>query len=250
MEAQTSASFRNEPDLYPRWLVSFFVEERLGLWGAADLRGFDTPVDSSGSGFPYALSFAIPMNPEVMAGVRDGPNESYAAEYAAVNARINEISQRVTREFTGRGFRAAPLAASERTDQVNIKGDFPHKTAATRAGLGWIGRNCQLVTSRFGPWVRLGTVFTSMPLFCGPPVEQDFCGKCSRCVEACPAGALSGEKWRPGVEREVVLDAGACDQWKKEHYFEFHQGHNCGICTAACPFGQKSMRRRRRTGGK
>ena len=135
------------------------------------------------------------------------------------------------------------LAAADRTDRLNIKGDFPHKTAATRAGLGWVGRNCQLVTRRYGPWVRLGTVFTNMELDCGPPVEQSHCGGCVRCVEACPAGALTGKSWLPGFPRDQILDAAACDRWKKEHYFEYHQGHNCGICAAVCPCGQKTLKR-------
>ena len=38
-----------------------------------------------------------------------------------------------------------------------------------------------------------------------------------------------------------LLDAVACDSWKKEHYFEYHQGHNCGICAAVCPHGRKLL---------
>jgi epoxyqueuosine reductase QueG len=107
--------------------------------------------------------------------------------------------------------------------------------------LGWVGRNCQLVTRQYGPWLRLGTVFTDMELACGPPVARSFCGGCVRCVEACPAGALTGEAWVPGIPRREILDAAACDRWKKEHYFEYHQGHNCGICAAVCPYGQKTF---------
>ena len=142
-------------------------------------------------------------------------------------------------EIRSRGFRAQFLAASDRTDTVNIKGDFPHKTAATRAGLGWIGRHCQLITRKYGSWIRLGTVFTDMAIPCGPPVERSFCGRCLRCVEACPAKALKGNAWYPGLPREEILEAEACDLWKKEHYFKYHKGHVCGICSAVCPYGLK-----------
>jgi len=233
----------------PGWLEAFFESEEIVHWGVADLHQFPTPRDETGEGFAVAVSWAVPMDPDIMAGISGGPNEAYAAEYATKNDRINDIAERLAQEIKKRGFRALPLAASERTDPENIKGDFPHKTAATRAGLGWIGRHCQLVTAKFGPWVRLGTVFTDMDIPCGTPVEQDHCGRCSECVEACPAGALSGEKWYPGLEREVLLDAEACDRWKKENYSQFHRGHNCGICAAACPFGQKSKRRLQRQRG-
>jgi len=216
--------------------------QKVVLWGAGELRDFSTPQDETGDCFPFALSFAIPMNPQIMASIRSGPNERYADEYVRVNKRINKVSEKLESEIRGRGFRAKSLAASDRTDTGIMKGDFPHKTAATRAGLGWIGSNCQLVTNTFGPWVRLGTVFTKLELPSGPPAERNFCGRCIRCVKACPAHALKKGSWYPGMPREEILDVQACDQWKKEHYFQYNKGHNCGICSAVCPYGLKILK--------
>jgi epoxyqueuosine reductase len=227
---------------FPDWLDAWMQEHHITLWGAADLEGFSTPRDSAGRTFPRALAWALPMNPRIMAAIQAGPNQAYAAEYDRANLLLNDLAAQLAQEIISRGFRAQALAASQRTDAANIKGDFPHKTAATRAGLGWIGRHCQLVTNQFGPWVRLGTVFTDMELPCGPPRARSFCGRCRRCVEACPAGALKGGAWSPGVPRNHLLDARACDQWKKEHYMEYHQGHNCGICAAVCPYGLKLIK--------
>ena len=215
------------------------------LWGTADLRDFETPADASGNGFPFAVAWAVPMNPEIMRGIRQGPNQPYADEYDSVNNRINELAVALASEIEGRGYRSQPLPASVRSDPVNIRGDFPQKTAATRAGLGWVGRNCQLITRPFGPWVRLGAVFSDMALPCGTPVDRNFCGRCRQCVEACPAGALLGQAWSPGTPREEILDVHACDQWKKEHYFQYHNGHNCGICSAVCPYGLTSAKPKR-----
>jgi epoxyqueuosine reductase QueG len=217
---------------------------KIVLWGAADLRNFSTPRDETGHGFPFGLAFAVPMDPRIMADIRSGPNRAYADEYARVNDRIHELSVGLEAEIKVAGFRAKPLAPSDRTDKVNIKGDFPHKTAATRAGLGWIGRNCQLISRRLGPWIRLGTVFTDMELPCAQPVERNSCGRCTRCVDACPAKALKGRSWNPGVSRDEILDVHACDEWKKKHYFQYHNGHNCGICSAVCPFGLKVLKRK------
>ena len=140
------------------------------------------------------------------------------------------------------GFHSKPLAASVRTDPNNIKGDFPHKTAATRAGIGWIGRHCQLITRPFGSWVRLGTIFTNMELPCGPTIDKNYCGRCMVCVEACPAKAIKGNAWYPGLARDEILDVQSCDKWKKENYFQYHKGHNCGICSAVCPHGLKALK--------
>jgi epoxyqueuosine reductase len=227
---------------FPSWLTSWIQSKNIPLWGAADLRGFSTPDDATGQRYPFALSFAIPVNPFIMAGIQRGPTQAYADEYARVNDHINELAEKMTAEVRNRGFQSQSLAASERTDTVNIRGDFPHKTAATRAGLGWIGRHCQLITRTFGPWIRLGTVFTDMPLPCGTPVERNYCGRCTRCVDACPAGALKGGAWYPGLPREDILDVQACDSWKIEHYFQYHNGHTCGICSAVCPYGLKLLK--------
>ncbi len=231
-------------DVFPEWLISWMDMHDISLWGAADLREFSTPADETGQSFPCALSWAIPMDPHIMAGIQPGPNQAYADEYARVNNLINELACKLSAELQGRGFRSKALAASDRTNTINIKGDFPHKTAATRAGLGWIGRHCQLITRKYGPWLRLGTVFTVMELPFSTPIEKSFCGNCTICVDACPANALKGAAWYPGLEREEILDVNACDRWKKEHYFQFHKGHNCGICSAVCPYGLKVLKKR------
>jgi epoxyqueuosine reductase QueG len=219
-------------------------KQNIVLWGIADLRGLSTLRDATGQEFPLAISWVIPMNPKIMASIRQGPNQEYADEYARANTRINEVAEKLSKEIRRHGFRALPLAASDRTDTKNIKGDFPHKTAATRAGLGWIGKHCQLITRPYGSWIRLGTVFTDMDLKCGTPRNRAFCGRCRRCVDACPAGALKENAWYPGIPREEILDVMACDQWKKEHYFQYHGGHNCGICSAVCPYGLKTLKKR------
>jgi len=227
----------------PIWLNEWMKDGKIPLWGVADLRNFSTPPDQTGKDFPFAISFAISMNPEIMFSIRNGPNPEYADEYAGVNRRINDLSTALAAEIGNRGFQSEALPASELTDTVNIKGDFPQKTAATRAGLGWIGLNCQLITRRFGPWVRLGAVFTDAALPCGPAIEKNFCGRCTICVDACPAKALRGHKWYPGLPRDKMLDAQGCDQWKKDHYFQYHKGHNCGICSAVCPYGLKRLKK-------
>ena len=229
----------------PAWLSTWMEARGIALWGAADLTSFTTPEDETGKRFPGALAWALPMNPAIMDSIQNGPNQAYADEYARVNQQINQLSSELAAKIKTMYFRSKPLAASVRTDTENIKGDFPHKTAATRAGLGWIGRHCQLVTRPFGPWVRLGTVFTDMELPCGPPKERSLCGKCRCCVEACPAAALTGKAWFPGIPRKEILDVRVCDQWKKKHYFAYHKGHNCGICSAVCPYGINALKKNR-----
>jgi hypothetical protein len=110
------------------------------LLGAADLRDFFTPWNETGERFPFAISWAVPMNPQIMAGIRIGPNQAHADEYSRVNNRINELSVELAAEIKRRGFRSKPLVASERSDKVNIKRNFPHKKCSNKVWVG-LGRS-------------------------------------------------------------------------------------------------------------
>ena len=209
------------------------------LFGFADLKGL-TPGKLAI--YHRGISFVFQMEPWVMDQLAEGPTDAYSVLYKQVNLRIDALAEELVRALNLAGYQAWALPSSTRSDRVNIRGDFQHKTAATRAGLGWVGKNCQLLTKSWGPWVRLGTVLSDAPFEPARPVEKNLCGKCTQCIEACPASALKGGAWKPGVERHVILDARACDAYKKTHFYKFHGGHNCGICTQACPVGQKVLR--------
>jgi hypothetical protein len=113
--------------IVPIWLIKWMEIHKITLWGAADLRGFSTPKNEAGQRFPYALSWVIPMNPEIMAGIQNGPNQAYVDEYSRVNNHINELSVALADELKIRGFCSKPLASSDRTDKVISKGTFPTK---------------------------------------------------------------------------------------------------------------------------
>ena len=110
---------------FPVWLIEWMKTRQVPLWGAADLQNLSAPADRAGNAFPFAVSFAIPMDPKIMAGIQSGPSQEYADAYAGVNNRINALSTALADEIQSRGFQSRPLAASDRTDTVNIKGDFP-----------------------------------------------------------------------------------------------------------------------------
>ena len=90
---------------FPVWLTQWMQSQKIVQWGAADLRGFSTPQEASGQGFPSAISWVIPMTPQVMADIRSGPNQAYADEYDRVNQQINEMAGRLAEEISSRGFR-------------------------------------------------------------------------------------------------------------------------------------------------
>lgn len=65
-----------------------------------------------------------------------------------------------------------------------------HKRIAQLAGIGRYGKSSLIIHPRYGPWLRIGAVLTDARLQPDKPFEEDLCGRCERCVRACPAGAL------------------------------------------------------------
>ncbi|MFC0272195.1 tRNA epoxyqueuosine(34) reductase QueG [Metabacillus herbersteinensis] len=82
----------------------------------------------------------------------------------------------------------------EKVPEVKIKsmvdtGELSDRAVAQRAGIGWSGKNCAIITPEFGSYVYLGEIITNLPLLPDKPLE-DQCGSCNKCVDVCPTGAL------------------------------------------------------------
>ncbi len=235
ISAGQEQSMRNLDDLRP------FMDELAAScsnpmsYGFSDLDGL---LPEALRAYPRAVTLALRLDDALIDSIRGGPHAAYYAEYKRVNALLDDLSGRIVEDLRSAGHAAHAIASAQRVDFVNILGEFPHKTGAVRSGLGWIGRSSLLVTRAYGPRLRLGTVLTDLALGTVPEATQrPFCGSCALCVEACPAGAIKGEAWQPGLERSALLDAKGCEDWKKEHYPQF-DGMICGICVAVCPHGR------------
>jgi epoxyqueuosine reductase len=119
-------------------------------------------------------------------------------------------------------------------------GPVMEKVWAMRAGLGWIGKHTNLITREFGSWVFLGEIICDLELIYDEPIA-DFCGKCTRCIDACPTKAI--------VE-PYVLDSNKCiSYWTIEYKGDLFPEHiankfenlifGCDICQEVCPWNLK-----------
>lgn len=70
-------------------------------------------------------------------------------------------------------------------------GALSDRAVAERAGIGWSGSNCSIITPEWGSWVYLGEMITNLPLPPDKPVTES-CGECTACIDACPTDALVG----------------------------------------------------------
>jgi len=114
---------------------------------------------------------------------------------------------------------------------------------AVLAGLGWIGKNSLLINPDFGPNLLLGGVLTDLALVPDDPFPYDWCGRCTRCVDACPTGAILPDR---------TVDARRCiSYWTIEYRGEeFPPGvdthgwlFGCDVCTDVCPWTSRTPAR-------
>ena len=205
-------------------------------WGVA---GNQPPLPLAPA-LPLAISLMMRLDPEVVRGIADGPTPAYADEYRRLNDLLDQAAQTLAQTIKRHGYAAEAVPATV-TDARADKLRFSHKSAATQAGLGWIGKTGLFVSERFGPAVRLATVFTDLPLTAGRPVRSSRCGTCAACVKACPAAAGRDVTWTAGMSRDQVIDVGACQRHLGAAPQEALR-HLCGICIAACPRSHASGR--------
>lgn len=127
----------------------------------------------------------------------------------------------------------------ERVPNVRIEsmvdtGVLSDRAVAERAGIGFSGKNCAIISPKWGSWIYLGEMITNIPFSPDEPVTED-CGECTKCLDACPTGALVG----PGQ-----LNAQRCISFLTqtkgflEEEFMVKIGnrlYGCDTCQIVCP---------------
>ena len=212
--------------------------------GGADLVGFADLKDVPEAGMPFGVSVAIRLPPEIVRSIADGPNKAYYEAYHDINACLDRIVAAGAEYLKSIGHQATAQTTKAVVKLNENATLLPHKTVATRAGLGWIGRNALLVTREYGPALRFSSILTDAPIDAAKPVDESSCGECGECVRHCPAGAIKGEQWQAGLSRECLVDVGACGQTMKRLCRERFgiEATICGKCIEVCPFTRRYLK--------
>jgi epoxyqueuosine reductase len=208
------------------------------LVGFADISNLPAEITD---GFPRAVSIAAALDSAIISGILKGPTREYFEEYKRLNNMLNKLCERTVQMLNNAGRKAKAITTTtDKFDSATLSTPFQHKTTATLAGLGWIGKSALLITKQYGPAIRLATVLTDAELKVGKPVNGSLCGNCQKCKENCPAGAVTGKNWNIGDERESIYNAFTCRQTARK--LAKKQGIEatiCGICINVCPWTQK-----------
>ena len=164
--------------------------------------------------------------PEVPRIARYAWGEDY---HEVIRTKLKTILSKVeekTGEINGRGFvDSAPVL---------------ERAWALRSGLGWVGKNGNLITKSTGSYFFIATLIIDLDLHYDDPFVKDYCGSCTRCIEACPTEAILPNK---------VVDGGKCISYftielKDALIPEEMQGKfgdwmfGCDVCQEVCPWNR------------
>lgn len=135
------------------------------------------------------ISVFLPYLPPAAAGsdaiLADG-SKAYLSRYAlgrdyhkVLRSRLQQLAERLTAEIGPFGHRV--FVDSAPVMEVEL---------ATQAGQGWRGKHTLLINRDYGSYFFIGELFTDLPLPADPPQAEEHCGRCTRCISACPTGAI------------------------------------------------------------
>ena len=214
------------------------VEKGACLVGYADVSDLDY---EAAAGLNNAVSIAVALNPSVISEISKGPTTKYYQEYNRANNLLADLCSHTVEILISQGYKAVALKPTvKQVDLTKIDAHLPHKTVATKAALGWIGKSALLITKRYGAAIRLASVLTNADLDIAEPIEQSMCGDCRHCVDHCPAKAIKGKNWQLGFSRDAIFDAFACCETATKLSKKIEvQSTICGICINVCPWTQK-----------
>lgn len=125
--------------------------------------------------------------------------------------------------------------AGEEAIVVADENNLVDREVAWKAGIGWFGKNANLLVPGAGSWFVLGSVITSAELGPGSGTVPDGCGTCRRCIDSCPTGAIVADG---------VVDARSCLAWLVQKPGVFPSKHRvalgdrlygCDDCQDSCP---------------
>lgn len=185
--------------------------------------------------FPEARSVITIGLPVHLPVLETAPSIWYREEYKTINRLLDQYTWKIASVLTDHGFASVSVPRDGYGSiQILIRNPvafFSHRHAAVLAGLGTFGRNNMVLTRRWGPRVRFGSVLTTAEIEPDRAMQESLCTRCNACVHACPVHALSEEDYPDALTRKDRCS-------RRSEGLNRHFLSPCGICIKVCPVGE------------
>lgn len=219
-------------------LKEYLLSNGASQVGFADISDV-TPMNDLKTG----VAFYIAYPKEIIRNMTNAPTKEYLLKLVEINSMLDNLGLLCEEFLIEHGYKAyAQTKKRLGTDfGKNNSFDLPHKTLATKSGLGWIGKSALLITEEYGCALRLSSVLTNAPLEVGEPILESRCGKCNMCKDACKGGAISGKNWNYKLVRNEFYDDKKCEKYALK-ISEINLGKAdtvCGKCIHACSYTKR-----------
>lgn len=114
------------------------------------------------------------------------------------------------------------------------------KAWAKKSGLGWVGKNALLLTRNLGSFFFIAELIVDIELAYDAPFAKDYCGTCTRCIDACPTGALVAPQIINGSQCISYLTIELKDELIPKSYEDKMENwmFGCDICQDVCPWNR------------
>jgi epoxyqueuosine reductase QueG len=177
----------------------------------------------------FAISMAMEMDYD---RIETSPGSPSATEVIRVYCALGDITMNLARRIRELGY---PAYAHHPRASQSSPARILHIPTAIEAGLGELGRHGLIITEKFGPRVRLGTVTTDLPLVPDSPASfgaTNFCDTCDLCLKECEGDAIPKEKTIVRGFNKYKVDPYKCGP-----YFAEYDG--CSVCMKVCAFNKR-----------
>lgn len=174
--------------------------------------GLDKIFYSFGKDIKAGISIAVTLNPEIINKIIDGPTLEYYSEYKRANILLSKLGKIAANYLKQNGYKAIELKPTIDIKQyADLSTPLPHKTVATRAGLGWIGKTALFISEQYGSAIRLTSILTNLDFeLLQESIISSKCGDCNICVDEWPGQVTTGKKWNSEIRRNDFFDAYKC----------------------------------------
>jgi epoxyqueuosine reductase len=216
--------------VFEKWLASGYAGQMDYLQrGAAKRRDTRLPVPGCTSAVVVGMSYGgtEPSGPVARYARGDDYHEVMGDKLRELHAWI---ADRVGHDVRGKAY-------------VDT-GPVLERDLARRAGVGWFGKNTNLINPRLGSFFFLGALLIELELDADEPFDADRCGSCTRCLDACPTDAFVGPRQLDATRCISYLTIelrGAIPESLRERIGDLVYG--CDVCQDVCPWNVRFARK-------